>query len=98
MNTGSGDHPAATDTVKVHYTGWLTNGTKFDSSHDRGRAASFPLNRVIKGWTEGLALMQPGGKAYLVIPAEIGYGQRGSPPKIKGGSTLIFEVDLLQVN
>ncbi len=90
--------PTATDTVEVHYHGTLTNGEVFDSSVDRGKTISFPLNRVIKGWTEGLQLLKEGGKIKLVIPPELAYGDAGAPPKIPGGSTLIFEVELFKVN
>lgn len=88
--------PRATDMVEVHYTGWLTNGTKFDSSRDRGQPTSFPLNGVIKGWTEGLQLMTPGAKFKFTIPAALGYGEQDNgviPPN----STLVFEVELLRV-
>lgn len=94
---GQGDAPKATDTVRVHYTGTLIDGTKFDSSVDRGEPAEFPLNGVIPGWTEGLQLIKPGGKAKLVIPPELGYGDRGAGPTIPPGATLVFEVELLEV-
>ena len=94
---GKGASPKATDTVKVHYHGTLANGTVFDSSVDRGEPAEFPLNRVIPCWTEGVAKMKPGGKATLVCPAEIAYGDRGAPPSIPGGATLSFDVQLLTV-
>ena len=81
--------------VVIHYTGWLTNGTKFDSSRDRGQPADFGLGGLIKGWQEGIPGMKPGGIRRLLIPAEWGYGSRGSPPTIPGGATLIFEVKLL---
>lgn len=96
IKEGTGDAPKATDTVKVHYTGTLIDGTKFDSSVDRGQPAEFPLNGVIAGWTEGLQLMKVGGKSRLVIPPEIGYGARGSGP-IPANSTLIFEVELIEI-
>jgi FKBP-type peptidyl-prolyl cis-trans isomerase len=89
--------PTAEDTVEVHYTGWLTDGTKFDSSRDRGQTATFPLNGVIKGWTEGVQLMTPGARCKFVIPHELGYGEQGSPPKIPGKATLVFDVELLRV-
>lgn len=92
-----GPHPAATDTVKVHYTGWLPDGTKFDSSRDRGQPAEFPLNRVIKGWTEGLQLMTPGERCKFVIPGELAYGAAGRPPKIPANATLVFDVELIEV-
>jgi FKBP-type peptidyl-prolyl cis-trans isomerase len=96
-NEGKGDSPAAEDTVKVHYTGTLINGEKFDSSVDRGEPAEFPLNGVIKGWTEGLQLLKPGGKARLVIPPDLGYGPRGAPPRIPPNATLVFDVELISV-
>ncbi len=98
IKEGSGATPKAEDTVEVHYHGTLINGEVFDSSVDRGKKISFPLNRVIKGWTEGLQLVKLGGKVRLVIPSELAYGDAGAPPKIPGGSTLIFEVELFQIN
>ena len=97
MTTGDGDSPRPTDQVKVHYTGWLPDGTKFDSSVDRGEPAVFPLNRVIAGWTEGVGTMKPGGKRMLIIPPDLGYGPMGSPPVIPGNATLVFEVELLAI-
>jgi len=94
---GKGAAPAATDTVKVHYKGTLTDGTVFDSSIDRGQPAVFPLNQVIPCWSQGVAMMKVGGKARLVCPPELAYGDRGAPPKIKPGSTLVFEVELLDI-
>lgn len=96
LKAGDGDTPTATDTVKVHYRGTLTDGTEFDSSYDRG-PTEFPLNRVIKCWTEGIQRMKVGGKAKLVCPADIAYGDRGHPPTIPGGATLVFEVELLEI-
>jgi len=96
--TGDGDSPSAADTVEVHYEGRLIDGTVFDSSYARGETVSFPLGGVIGGWTEGLQLMKPGGKATLTIPAELAYGERGSPPKIPGGATLQFDVELIKVH
>ena len=94
---GTGDAPKPTDKVKVHYTGKLTDGTVFDSSVERGQPATFPLNQVIKCWTEGVGQMKPGGKAKLVCPADLAYGDRGAPPRIKPGSTLTFDVELLEI-
>lgn len=96
ITEGSGKKPAATDTVKVHYKGTLADGTTFDSSYDRGQPAEFPLNAVIKGWTEGLQLMSVGSKYELVIPAELAYGAQG-PGQIGPNRALIFEVELLDV-
>jgi len=97
LKEGAGKSPKATDTVEVHYHGTLTNGEVFDSSVDRKKTISFPLNRVIKGWTEGLQLIKKGGKIRLVIPPELGYGDNGAPPKIPGGATLVFEVELFKI-
>ncbi len=95
---GTGASPQPTDAVTVNYTGWLTDGTKFDSSVDRCQPASFPLNRVIPGWTEGVGSMKVGGKRRLIIPSELAYGAQGRPPTIPGGATLIFDVELLSIN
>lgn len=97
IKPGTGDTPKPTDRVKVHYHGTLTDGTVFDSSVDRGQPATFPLNGVIPCWTEGLQQMKVGGKSKLVCPSDVAYGDRGSPPKIKPGSTLVFEVELLEI-
>ncbi|MFB3818495.1 MAG: FKBP-type peptidyl-prolyl cis-trans isomerase [Candidatus Methylomirabilales bacterium] len=97
LQPGSGASPAATDKVKVHYHGTLTDGTVFDSSVQRGEPATFPLNGVIKCWTEGLQQLKVGGKSRLVCPAETAYGDRGAPPRIKPGATLVFEVELLDI-
>ena len=97
LTPGTGKAPKASDTVTVHYAGWLTNGTAFDSSYKRGTPASFPLNRVIAGWTEGLQLMQEGGTTRFVIPAKLGYGSRGAPPHIGPDATLVFQVELIKV-
>jgi len=97
VKAGTGDSPKPTDTVKVHYTGKLTDGTVFDSSVQRGEPATFPLNGVIKCWTEGLQLMKVGGKATLVCPSDIAYGDQGRPPQIKPGATLVFDVELLEI-
>lgn len=98
LREGEGKMPTAEDTVEVHYHGQLTNGEVFDSSVDRGKTITFPLNRVIKGWTEGLQQVKEGGKVRLIIPAELAYGDAGAPPKIPGGATLQFEVELFKVN
>ena len=94
---GQGKSPKATDSVTVHYVGTLTDGTQFDSSIDRGEPTTFPLNRVIPGWTEGLQLMQEGGTAVFYIPSELAYGPRDLPG-IPANSPLIFWVQLIQVN
>jgi FKBP-type peptidyl-prolyl cis-trans isomerase len=93
---GGKDHPKETDTVEVHYTGWMTDGTMFDSSVMRGQPAQFPLNHVIKGWTEGLQLMVPGEKARFWIPADLAYGDT---PRRPGGphGTLVFDVELISI-
>jgi FKBP-type peptidyl-prolyl cis-trans isomerase FkpA len=93
---GTGAQPAATDTVKVHYRGTLVDGTEFDSSYKRGEPAQFPLGGVIRCWTEGVQKMKLGGKAKLVCPADIAYGDRGRPG-IPGGAALTFEVELIEV-
>ena len=98
LTEGSGPKPQATDSVTVHYKGTLTDGTPFDSSYDRGVPLSFPLNRVIKGWTEGLQLMSVGSKYRLTIPSELGYGAAGAGGVIPPNATLIFEVELLKIN
>jgi len=97
VKEGTGPSPKETDIVKVHYHGTLTDGTVFDSSRERGKEVSFPLNRVIKGWTEGVQLMKVGGLTKFVIPSELAYGDAGAPPKIRGGETLVFEVELLGI-
>lgn len=94
---GAGPHPAAADTVSVHYRGMLIDGTEFDSSYKRNKPASFPLKRVIPCWTEGIQTMQPGGKAKLVCPAQTAYGHRGIPGVIPPNSVLTFEVELLGI-
>lgn len=95
---GTGKSPSATDTVTVHYEGTLTDGTKFDSSYDRGTPLSFSLNQVIKGWTEGLQLMKEGGKYKFFIPSELAYGPRGAGGVIGPNEDLIFTVELIRVN
>ena len=95
---GTGAQPAPTDTVKVHYKGTLVNGTEFDSSYKRGTPAEFPLSGVIKCWTEGVAMMKVGGKAKLVCPPDIAYGERGAGGSIPPNSVLNFEVELIGIN
>ena len=97
LQSGSGEtHPTASSTVRVHYHGTLIGGTVFDSSVDRGETISFPLNRVIPGWTEGVQLMKVGDKFRFYIPSNLGYGNR-SAGKIPAGSTLIFDVELFEI-
>lgn len=97
LQAGSGErHPAATDTVRVHYHGTLIDGTVFDSSVERGESISFPLNRVIPGWTEGVQLMKVGDKFRFFIPSGLAYGDRNTG-KISGGSVLIFDVELFEI-
>ena len=97
IKDGTGESPKATDKVKVNYRGSLVDGTKFDASADHGGAISFPLNRVIPCWTEGMQKLKVGGKAKLTCPSAIAYGPNGMGP-IPGGATLVFEVELLAVN
>jgi peptidylprolyl isomerase len=96
---GTGETPQAGQTVVVHYTGWLEDGTKFDSSVDRGQPFSFILGmgNVIPGWDEGVATMKVGGKRQLVVPPELGYGEQGAGATIPPNATLIFEVELLEI-
>ncbi|MBK8232566.1 MAG: FKBP-type peptidyl-prolyl cis-trans isomerase [Candidatus Eisenbacteria bacterium] len=96
---GTGPSPARGESVQVHYTGWLTDGSKFDSSKDRGTPFVFPLGmgRVIKGWDEGVASMKVGGKRKLIIPANLGYGAQGAGGVIPPNATLVFEVELLGI-
>ena len=98
IKAGTGPSPKATDNVKVHYHGTLVDGTVFDSSVQRKEPATFPLNGVIPCWTEGVQLMKVGGKSRLVCPPNLAYGDRGAPPRIKPGATLVFEVELLEIN
>ena len=99
IKDGSGASPAATDVVKVHYRGTLQDGQEFDSSHKRGQPAEFPLNRVIKCWTEGVQKMEVGGKAQVTCPTGIAYGERGTPGgPIPPNATLNFEVELLGIS
>lgn len=97
LREGNGQSPKATDTVECHYEGTLIDGTKFDSSYDCGQTATFPLNQVIAGWTEGLQLMKEGGKYRFFIPYELGYGERGAGASIPPFSTLVFDVELVSV-
>jgi FKBP-type peptidyl-prolyl cis-trans isomerase FkpA len=97
IKAGTGKQPKSTDIVKVHYTGSLIDGKVFDSSVKRGQPVEFPLNQVIKCWSEGVSKMKVGGKAKLVCPSTIAYGDEGRPPTIPGGATLVFEVELLGV-
>jgi FKBP-type peptidyl-prolyl cis-trans isomerase FkpA len=97
VKPGTGPSPAATDRVKVHYEGKLTDGTVFDSSRKRNEPATFPLSGVIKCWTEGVARMKVGERAILTCPSDLGYGDQGQPPNIPGGATLIFDVELLEI-
>ncbi len=97
LREGTGAKPTSADSVEVHYKGTLDDGTVFDSSYDRGESISFPLLGVIKGWTEGLQYVREGGKIELEIPGDLGYGRRGSPPKIPPNATLHFIVELIEV-
>ena len=97
LKPGEGTAPKATDRVKVHYTGTLTDGTVFDSSVQRGEPVTFGVNQVIPCWSEGLQLMKVGGKSRFVCPSTLAYGDRGAPPRIKPGATLVFEVELLDI-
>jgi FKBP-type peptidyl-prolyl cis-trans isomerase len=97
LTPGTGASPTATDEVKVHYEGKLIDGTVFDSSIKRGEPATFPLNGVIPCWTEALQTMKVGGKARIVCPSDVAYGDRGQPPQIRSGATLVFEVQLLDI-
>lgn len=98
LKEGDGPQPEKTNNVEVHYSGWLLDGTKFDSSVDRGSPFQFNLQRgVIQGWLEGVATMKVGGKRKLIIPGDLAYGKRGSPPKIPPDATLVFDVELLAI-
>ena len=97
LTPGSGASPAATDTVKVHYRGTFPDGREFDSSYKRGQPTEFPLDRVIKCWTEGVQMMKVGGKAKLTCPPSIAYGERGAGSAVPPNATLVFEVELLDV-
>jgi FKBP-type peptidyl-prolyl cis-trans isomerase len=99
LKVGQGPQPKPGQTVQVHYTGWLTNGVKFDSSVDRGQPFEFILGagQVIRGWEQGVATMKVGGKRKLTIPSDLGYGLKGSPPEVPGNATLVFDVELLAI-
>jgi len=97
IKAGTGAQPGAANVVKVNYVGTLIDGREFDSSIKHGQPAEFPLDRVIPCWREGIGMMKAGGKAKLVCPSELAYGDKGSPPVILGGATLVFEVELLEV-
>ena len=97
VNEGDGPKPTASDTVTVNYRGTLIDGTEFDSSYERGQPATFPLKGVIPGWTEGLQLMPVGSTFKFFIPPQLAYGERSAGPKISPNSTLIFEVELLEI-
>lgn len=97
LKKGTGASPKATDTVKCHYKGTTIDGREFDSSYKRGEPATFALNRVIKGWTEGLQLMKEGGKWEFFVPSELAYGEKGAGPNIGPNEVLIFEVELLGI-
>lgn len=97
LREGAGAAPKASNTVRVHYHGWLDNGKVFDSSYRRNEDISFGLNQVIKGWTEGMQLVGAGGMIELKIPSDLGYGNRGAPPDIPPKATLHFLVELIEV-
>ena len=97
LREGTGPSPSASDVVKVHYHGTFPDGRVFDSSVERGEPASFPLSRVIPCWTQGLQKMKVGGKAKLVCPPALAYGEAGAPPAIPPNATLVFEVELLGI-
>ena len=97
LKPGTGPAPAATDKVKVHYHGTLTDGSVFDSSLQRGEPVTFPLDKVIRCWTEGVQQMKVGGQSRLVCPPDLAYGDRGAPPRIKPGATLVFDIELLAI-
>ena len=97
LKEGSGPRPKATSRVTVHYKGTLIDGTEFDSSERQGQPVTFPLNQVIPGWTEGLQLMNKGARYQFWVPSELAYGEQGQPPVIPPNSTLVFEVELLEI-
>jgi FKBP-type peptidyl-prolyl cis-trans isomerase len=98
LKIGTGLEAKAHDTVTIHYRGTLPSGEEFDSSYKTGQPATFPLDRLIKGWQEGIPGMKIGGKRRLTVPPELGYGKRGSPPVIPPDATLVFEIELFAVN
>jgi len=95
LSAGAGQSPTATDQVTVRYAGWLTSGRLFDASYPK--TATFPLSRVIAGWTEGVQLLMLGGEAIFVIPADLAYGEKGAPPTIGPGATLVFRIELVKI-
>jgi FKBP-type peptidyl-prolyl cis-trans isomerase len=95
VTEGSGPDAKPGATVTIHYTGWLTDGTVFDSSKQRGQPITFPLGRLIQGWQEGVPGMKPGGVRRLLIPYQLGYGAAGSPPSIPPKATLVFEIEMI---
>jgi hypothetical protein len=95
IREGSGTPPTLGSTFNAHYCGWLTDGTKFDSSYESGQPLSYPVNRMIKGWQEALVMMKPGAEYILVVPSSIGYGDAGMPPVIPAKATLVFRMELL---
>ncbi|MGR9114631.1 MAG: FKBP-type peptidyl-prolyl cis-trans isomerase [Gammaproteobacteria bacterium] len=97
LTEGTGASPSASDSVTVHYRGTTIDGTEFDSSYSRGAPATFPLNRVITGWTEGVQLMKEGAKYRFFIPSDLAYGPRGAGQAIGPNSTLIFDIELIKV-
>jgi len=97
VKEGEGNSPSAKDRVTVHYAGWLTNGTLFDASYERGTPVTLPLDRVIAGWTEGMQLMKEGAVYRFVIPPDQAYGAHGAPPHIGPNATLVFQVELLGI-
>ena len=98
VKEGTGDPAPTGSTVTIHYTGWLTSGTVFDSTVNKGEPATFPLGDLIKAWQIGIPGMKPGGIRRLLVPSELGYGAKGRPPSIPGGATLVFEVKLIAFN
>ena len=98
VTAGTGKTPGSSDSVTVHYRGTLIDGTEFDSSYKRGQPATFPVNGVIKGWTEALQLMKEGAKWQLFIPSDLAYGERGAGANIGPHATLIFDVELVKIN